>query len=217
MSAVLTEQETQILIEQRVVLHNVSWESYESLMKSQEDSSAPRFTYDGGELEIYLPSQKHEKSAEFLTDIVKTIAEEREIEVLSLGSTTFKRENVRRGVEPDGCFYIQSYDAVFNVEKIDLEKYPPDLVIEVDVTSPSIDRFPIYALLGVPEIWRYAKEQVKIHLLQGKKYIETAESRALPPVTGEILTRFLTQSQTEKRSVWLKKLREWIRSTNTNP
>jgi len=92
--------------------------------------------------------------------------------------------------------------------KIDLEQFPPDLVIEIDIFSPSINRFPIYAEFKVPEIWRYANDEVKIHLFDGENYLETNESRALPKITGELLTRWLVESETMKRSAWLKKVRD---------
>jgi Uma2 family endonuclease len=209
MSAVVTIT-PEILIEQRVMLHDVPWDIYEGLMRAQEDSSTPRFTYEDGQLEIYMPSQKHEKIADFLADIVKTAAEEYGLEVLSLGSTTFKKQEARKGVEPDGCFYLQSYDAVFGMENIDLAAFPPDLVVEIDVTSPSLDRFPIYAGFRVPEIWRYFNEKVGIYILHGGEYIAAESSAALPALAGADLTRFLAASQTEKRSVWLKNIRAWV-------
>lgn len=209
MSAVLTEPKTQIVIEQHIVLNGVSWNVYEQLMKDHEDQSAPRFIYNRGDLEIYVPSQKHERKSEFLGDIVKTIAEEREVELLSLHSTTFKKDDIEKGVEPDGCFYLQSYDKVFGTEKIYLEEFPPDLVIEVDIFSPSLDRFPIYAKFKVPEIWRYKNDEVKIYFFDGEDYFEADESIALPQITGEILTGFLAKSETMRRSAWLKTMRQW--------
>lgn len=211
METVLTEPKTQVLIEEHIVLRGVSWRIYEALMEEHESRSAPRFTFNQGCLEIYMPSQKHEKKAEFLGDIVKTVTEEREIEILSIRSTTFKKDDLEKGVEPDGCFYLQSYDKVFGMEKINLEQFPPDLVIEVDIFSPSINRFPIYAAFKVPEIWRYADNNVKIHLFDGKKYLESTTSRALPKVTSELLTQFLAESETLKRSAWLKKVRDSAR------
>ncbi len=177
-------------------------------MKEHEHQSVPRFTYNNRNLEIYTPSQKHEKKAEFLGDIVKTVAEESEIETLSIRSTTFKNDKVEKGAEPDGSFYLQSYDKVFGMKKIDLEQFPPDLVIEVDIFSPSINRFPIYAEFKVPEIWRYSNDEVKIHLFDGENYLESDESLALPKVTSESLTQLLSESETMKHSAWLKNVRK---------
>ena len=208
MEAVLTEPKTQIVIEEHVVLRDVSWKVYEQLMQEHENQSAPRFTYNNRNLEIYMPSQKHEEKSTFLEDIVRTIAEERDIEWRNIRSTTFKNDRVEKGAEPDGSFYLQSYDKVFGMKKIDLEQFPPDLVIEVDIFSPSINRFPIYAEFKVPEIWRYSNDEVKIHLFDGENYIESDESLALTKVTSELLTRLLSESETMKRSAWLKNVRE---------
>lgn len=214
MSAVLTEPKTQILIEEHIILRGVSWKTYESLMQEHQDRSVPRFTYNQGCLEIYMPSQKHEKKAEFLTDIVKTFAEEREIELLSIRSTTFKKDDAEKGAEPDGCFYLQSYDQVFGKQKIDLEEFPPDLILEVDIFSPSINRFPIYAEFKVPEIWRYTNDEVEIHVFAGEKYLEAKTSRAFPEATAETLTRLLAASEKMKRSEWLKEVRGAVEREN---
>ena len=130
---------------------------------------------------------------------------------MSIRSTTFKKDDLEKGVEPDGCFYLQSYDQVFGMQKIDLELFPPDLVIEVDIFSPSINRFPIYAEFKVPEIWHYSDDEVKIYLFDGENYLESDESLALPKITGELLTRLLAESETMKRSAWLKNVRDWAR------
>ena len=214
MESVLTEPKTQIVIEEHVVLRGVSWKVYEALMKEHESRSAPRFTFNQGCLEIYMPSQKHEEKAAFLKDIVRTFAEEYDIELREIGSTTFKKDNLKKGVEPDGCFYLQSYDKVFGIQKIDLEQFPPDLVIEIDIFSPSINRFPIYATFKVPEIWRFSGDKVRIHVFDGKKYLESTESRTFPEVTGELLTRLLAESETLKRSAWLKNVRDSAREQN---
>ena len=211
MEAVLTETKTRILIEEHIVLRGVSWKIYEQLTKEHEDRSAPRFTFNQGCLEMYMPSQKHEEKATFLEDIIRTLAEEKDIEVRNIRSTTFKKDDLEKGVEPDGCFYLQSYEKVFGMTKIDLEVFPPDLVIEVDIFSPSINRFPIYAEFKVPEIWRYLNDEVKIYFFDGKNYLATEESSAFAKVTGEILTEFLRESETMNRSVWLKKIRRWAR------
>ncbi len=202
----------QIMIEPRVVLHDVPWEIYEGLMTAHTDHSAPRFTYDQGQLEIYMPSQKHEKINRRFEVLVSIIAEELELDIESFGSTTYQQKHLKQGVEPDCCFYIQSVDKIAGVEKLDLAIHPPpDLVIEVDVTSPSIDKFPLYAALKVPEIWLCEKE-VKIFLLGKKAYSPAKRSAAFPLVTASALTGFLLASQTEKRSLWLKNVREWIRA-----
>lgn len=129
---------------QTVILHGVSWKTYESLLADHTDRSVPRFAYDQGELEIVSPSPKHEKLNRGLALLVEVVAEEFGIDVYDLGSTTFKREDLERGFEPDSCFYVQNEERVRGKDRIDLETDPPpDLVIEIDITSPSLDKHPI--------------------------------------------------------------------------
>src|SRR5262249_51872696 len=91
--------------DQRMILRNVSWETYERLLADHRDCSAPRFTYDRGTLEIMSPLPEHEESNRTLALLVEVVAEERELDIRNLGSTTFKREDLERGFEPDSCFY----------------------------------------------------------------------------------------------------------------
>jgi Uma2 family endonuclease len=197
--------------EQRVVL-NVSWETYESLLADHLDCSSPRFTYDCGVLEIMSPSSEHEKINRCIALLVDVLAEELDLDVENLGSTTFRREDLKRGFEPDSCFYIQNVERVRGKKKIDLTiDPPPDLVIEIDITSESLNKLPIYAKLGVPEIWRYQSARLIILTLADNSYSESDESLVLPGVTGQAIFSFVADSQSLKRPEWLKNLRAWAR------
>lgn len=199
--------------EQRIVLHDVSWQAYERLLEDFTDRSVPHFTYDRGTLEIMSPTQKHEKLNRAINLLVEIVAEELGIDVENYGSTTFKRRDLKRGFEPDTCFYIQSLAQVEGKTKIDLSiDPPPDLVIEIDVTSPSVDKFPIYAAVGVPEIWLCKDAEVIIYQLVGKSYERRERSLALPLLTDADLTAFVAQSATLKRTAWLRELRKWMRA-----
>lgn len=200
--------------EQKLILRNISWETYESLLADHADSSAPRFTYDKGALEITSPSPDHERANRAISLLVEVLAEELNLDVENLGSTAFKREDLERGFEPDSCFYIQNRSRIQGKSKIDLMIDPaPDLVIEIDITSPSINKFPIYAEIGVPEIWRYDGKALTILELAEQDYIERENSLAFPRVTSDDLTRFLKESKTVSRTVWLRSLRSWIQGT----
>jgi Uma2 family endonuclease len=199
--------------EQRIILRGVSWETYEHLLADHVSSSAPRFTYDRGMLEIMSPSPEHERLNRSIALLVETLAEELKIDVDDLGSTTVKREDLERGFEPDSCFYVQNAERVKNRDRIDLViDPPPDLVIEIDITSPSLDKFPIFAQLGVPEIWHYDGQRLKILKLQGGKYMETESSTALPHITSQILLQFIDDSRLLRRTAWLQRVREWART-----
>jgi Uma2 family endonuclease len=198
--------------EQRVVLHNIGWNTYERLLADHENNSAPRFTYDRGELEIMSPSPEHEAYSRSIALLVELLAAELGIDVYNLGSTTLKREDLERGFEPDSCFYIENEERVRGKARIDLAvDPPPDLVIEIDITSPSFSKLPIYAQIGVPEVWRYDGERLKILVLEGSEYAETAESTVVPPVTSIVLSNCMEKSTTTKRTVWLEAVREWAR------
>ena len=122
--------------EQRVVLHNVGWETYERLLADHESDSAPRFTYDRGELEIISPSPEHEKLNRRIAQLVMAFTEELEVEAEDFGSTTFRREDLERGFEPNSCFYIQNEERVRGKDRIDLTvDPPPDLVVALRSTS----------------------------------------------------------------------------------
>jgi Uma2 family endonuclease len=198
--------------EHRIILHNTSWETYERLMKERGESRVPRFTYDRGELEIMSPSTEHERFNRRIAQLVLAVAEELDVEAEDLGSTTFRREDLERGFEPDSCFYIQNEEQVRGKDRIDLAvDPPPDLVIEIDITSPSFSKPPIYAQMGVPEVWRYDGERMTTLVLEGSDYAETSESIVLPPVTSNVLTDFVEKSKTTTRAAWLKEVREWSR------
>lgn len=199
--------------EQKIILHNVRWETYESLLADHLDNSAPRFTYDRGELEIMSPSSQHEEYNRTVSLFVEVLAEELNVDTRNLGSTTFKREDLGRGFEPDSCFYIQNEQRVAGKTRIDLNvDPPPDLVIEIDITSPSINKIPIYARLGIPEVWRYDGNRLLILHLEDDDYRERDESAVLPQVTAALVGGFLEDSKTMKRTAWLRKLRAWART-----
>lgn len=121
---------------QRVILHGVSWETYQRLLTDLQDSHAAHFAYDQGRLEIMVLSAEHEEDKAVLTLLVNVIAEELGIDVRSFGSATFQREDLDRGFEPDACFYIAHEAQVAGKKKLDLAiDPPPDLIIEINITN----------------------------------------------------------------------------------
>lgn len=150
-------------IEHRVVLHDVSWETYEHLLEDHLDSSVPHFTYDRGELEILSPSTPHEEDNRTLALLVEDVAMETGIDVVNVGSMTFKRRDLEQGFEPDTSFYIERESLVRGKDEIDLAlDPPPDLIIEIEVTQSAIPKMPLYANVGVSEVWRLGHNRVRI-------------------------------------------------------
>ena len=197
---------------QGLILHGISWATYERLLADYQDSHAAHFAYDQGELEIMVLSLEHERLKHTLATLVEVLAEEMGIDVDGVGSTTFQREDLAKGFEPDACFYIQQAERVAGKKRIDLtEDPPPDLVIEIDITSPSLNKLPIYARIGVPEVWRYDGQTLSVLKREDQTYTPIEASEVLPGVPSPQLSRFISDSESLKQTVWLRQVREWVR------
>lgn len=197
----------------RALLENISWQTYQSLLKDYEERSGIRLTYDRGKLEIMTPLDPHESSKKLIGRFVEAATEELNIEIRSLGSRTCQREDLARGLEPDQCYYIQNEKIVRGIDQIDLNQYPPpDLVIEIDITSSSINRLDIYLALGVPEVWRYDGNGLIILRLENGEYSECEISPTLPQLRPSEVMRFLELSKTMGETSLIKMFREWVRS-----
>lgn len=196
-------------VDQCVVLQHVSWETYERLLADYEHQAGPRFCYDSGMLEIKMPSVRHEKAHRTLAQLVEVLAEETNLDLERLGSTTFKRKDLLKGFEPDSCFYIQNAAAIFGKDKLDLKvDPPPDLVIEADVTSESLNKFVLFSAMGVPEVWRYDDGRVTMYQLASGSYVETEQSSAFPLLSSAMATQFLAESLEMKSTLWFRRVRE---------
>ena len=198
--------------EGRVLLRNASWETYERRMAEREERPVPRFFYDRGVLEILSPSKKHETISRAVALLVELLAAEVGLDVESSGSTTFKREDLGRGFEPDECFYFDdAAGRVRGMDDIDLDAGdpPPDLVFEADLTSSSLRKLPIYARLGVGEVWRYDGGRMEILELRDEGYERMDRSRALPSLTSGDLARLIEEGLTKERPEWVREVRRW--------
>jgi Uma2 family endonuclease len=180
----------------RVILQNISWHTYQSLVTDFESEPAVRLTYDRGTLEIRMPLDPHESYKKLAGRLIEAATEELGLEVRSLGSRTCQREDLAQGLEPDQCYYIQHEQQVRGVEQIDLRQFPPpDLAVEIDITSSSLDRFEIYKKLGVPEIWRFDGKQLTMHSLQAGEYRVVQRSLALAPLQASDLVKYLLPNE----------------------
>jgi Uma2 family endonuclease len=205
---------SQTLIQPAEIVHlsGISWHTYESLLNELSKSRRLRLTYYRGNLEIMAPSPEHERYKEITGRFVETLAEELELDIDPLGSTTFKQTELT-GAEPDKCFYIKNVNSVQGKTRINLQQDPPpDLVVEIDITSSSKERFTIYAEMGVPEIWRYDGKVFTINILEDGKYIVTQESLAFPNLPLTEISNFLKNSGSKKYLELVREFRDWVRS-----
>jgi Uma2 family endonuclease len=196
----------------RVMLYDISWEQFENLLKDLGEHRAARLAYDRTTLEIITPLPEHEHYKEVISDSVKDIADVLDLEYESYGSTTWKRETRMAGVESDNCFYFQNEAAIRGRLDLDLKQDPPpDLALEIDITSKSLNRFPIYARLGVPELWCYDSGELKIYLLQNGEYIESEKSLVFPTLEIRYLPKLIEQNRANGRRAIRQAVREWVR------
>lgn len=197
------------LAEQRVVLEPISWQTYVAILNDAENRRG-RITYDRGVLEIMAPSKLHEQVKGLIGRMVEVFTEELNIDMASAGSTTFKREDLDRGFEPDECYYIQHAPDVLGKDEIDLLlDPPPDLLIEVDISRSSLGKFGIYSALGVPEVWHYDGERLRFYVLAADAYVEVQESAVLPPLSASQLSQFLSRRLESSETTLIREFRQW--------
>lgn len=197
----------------RFLLKNISWQTYEALLKDVESQPGLRLTYDQGILEIMTPLAPHERNSRLIGRLVEALTEELNIEICSLGSLTCKREDLARGLEPDECYYIQNEPVIRSLEQIDLNQDPPpDLAVEIDITSSSINRLALYAALGVPEVWRYDGSRLIIYQLEGGEYRVCDRSSTFPLITSSEIIRFLELRKSNGETTLIRLFREWVRN-----
>jgi Uma2 family endonuclease len=202
------------IAEQRVILSNVSWQTFEQLLTELGDKRATRLAYNEGLLEIMTPLGPHENSNRFIESLIGAIADELNLNLKRFGSLTLKRAKKLKGAEPDSCYYIQNEPLVRSKQEIDLNNDPPpDLVLEIDITSGSMDKQPIYAAIGIPEFWHYNGNKLEIFVLEpsNQEYQKVTQSLTFPWMPLDIIPRFIRQSLVDGETATLRAFRAWVR------
>lgn len=165
--------------DQIVLINGVNWQIYEGLLESLQDSSEFRVSYLDGIIRIMSPSRRHESEKKRIAMLLETYFIEMGVDFYPLGSTTFRKQSVARGVEPDECYCIDS------------EKSVPDLAIEVVVTSGGIDSLDIYRGLNVPEVLFWQDGSFSLYFLQENGYQKRDRSQFLPDLNLELLASYV--------------------------
>jgi Uma2 family endonuclease len=166
--------------EEIFVLNDVTWEEFSELLDTLPENRGTLLRYLKDELEIMAPGHNHELVVARFGTLLECYFIERDIDYISLGSKILKKESVKRGIEPDKCFYFNE------------EKEFPDLVIEVIVTSGGLDLLEIYREFGVSEVWFWEKGRISIFSLKDDVYVEVDESILFPDLKKAMLEPFLT-------------------------
>jgi len=194
----------------RLVLHDVPWAHYDALLELFKDRPL-RLTYDRGTLELMTPLSIHERYKMLVGRMIDVMTLEWGIRIVAVGSTTFRSEEARRGLEPDQCYYLANAAGVADWSRVDLDvDPPPDLAVEIDVTSDSAIRLGIYAALKIPEVWRFDGETLEVLRREGDAYRPAPASVALPSPPIAEMARFLMRYNLGDDTALTREFRDWL-------
>lgn len=182
--------------EQRILIRGVPWATYVMLRDSIE-SPRVRMTYLEGWLEIMSPSREHEVEKTQIARLLELFCLERDIPLFGYGSTTFRKEDKERGLEPDECYSRGEYEEI------------PDIALEVIKTHGSLDKLDVYRGLGVREVWVFEAGAFRVLTLRGDHYEPIAGSEVLPEVD---LCRIAELALRKDQHAALRELRDEVRA-----
>lgn len=200
------------------LLHEVSWKFYQDLLE-QIGGQNIRVTYDRGDMELMSPLPKHERWKKWIGGMIELLSVELNIPMCRFGSTTFKREDLRKGLEPDECYYIANQARVRDRDEIDLAiDPPPDLVIEVDYLHRAINRESIYSAMGVAEIWKYDLHELQFLVLSPDgEYHQVQTSRAFSFLDRGVIEQVLERFGVEEETGVLRSWRDHVQKNWSKP
>lgn len=196
-------------------VYGVSWDEYIELLDNTPEQRYPKFTYHNGVLKI-MGKQGffHESTARFLQTLIMTTAFFLKRKTIATGSMSLVSKRLSKGADPDESFYIQNAHKTPNKKTLfdETKDTPPDLVVEVDESSKSSEKFTIYAEFGIKEFWRHDKNTLKIYELDDSDaYREIEQSIAFPVLTTEILNKFLQRRADSDQFEALVEFEAWLR------
>ncbi len=197
--------------EQRIVLNNVSWETYLALA-AEDDRPGKRICYDQGVMEIMSPGKLHEDVGRLIGRFVEVYSEALRLPSASVKALTLRRDDMRQGLEADESFYIEHEPVVRGKAQIDLLiDPPPDLIVEIDITRSSINKFPLFETLKVPEVWIYDGEALVLYTLTNTgSYVVSEHSNVLQGFPIEIARALLEQRDETSQTDLICEFRTYI-------
>lgn len=212
MGVQISLQQIEVPVGEHILLRDVSWEEFEAILEELGDRRSSRIAYCDGLLEIMTPLPEHEYFKQVISIAIEDMAETLELDYESYGSTTWRRQAKQAGIEADNCFYFQNEAIVRGRLDINLaQDPPPDLALEIDVTSKSLEQFPIYARLGIPELWCYDAGKLTIYHLQSGQYVESEQSTVFPELHIQALPQLIEQNRSAGRLALRRSVRTWVR------
>jgi len=190
-----------------VVRLPATWQEYQTLCQQRGDASIPRMKYHTGEVLLMAPLPKHGRDASLIADIIKVLLDHQGCEYDAFTPVTMELPQ-ESGIEPDYCFYIDHWQAISGKERIDWRiDPPPDLVLEIDVTSYSDVHD--YLPYRVPEVWLFRNKELLIYQLHGLEYVVQTSSRYFPEINlPEIITQCVQVAYERNTSTAIRELKQ---------
>ncbi|PHM07349.1 Uma2 family endonuclease [Nostoc sp. 'Peltigera malacea cyanobiont' DB3992] len=166
--------------EKLVTVADVSWEEFKGIEAQLKDNRNVRLSYLSGILEIMSPiGEKHEEVKRTLGYLLEAYMRELGIRFYGRGGFTLEEPGYASGT-PDESYSINTKDEV------------PDIVIEVIVTSGTINRKELYKPKKVPEVWFWKSDQIKIFRLNASgEYEEVNRSGFFPNLDPALLLQYI--------------------------
>ncbi len=195
-----------------LVLTDVPWADYEAMLRIIGERRI-FVNYDCGVMEVMVPSYNHEDIRDCLRVMVDILCEELGVPRKAGGTTTHRREDLEKGVEPDECYWLyDKAEAMVGRRALDLTVDPaPTLVIEVNYTSSSVNRMAIYAALRVEEVWRYDGCLMFLALGAAGSYGPIDQSHSFPQLTVAEANRQLDAFRSMGSLEWMRAFRRHVR------
>jgi Uma2 family endonuclease len=211
--------DSSVTSEQRVVLDKISWQKFENLLAELGPERATRFAYDRGRMEMMNPPDEHERYRKLIESLLLVLADETYLKVVGFDSALLQQPELQCAIEPNACFYISHAPQMADKSNLDLSRDPvPDLVLDIAFTTSTLDKLPIYAALGIPEVWCYTsnnngkpvrEQQLVIYQLQNQQYYSSETSLAFTFLPAARVLEFIEQSDSLGLVQSLQLLRAW--------
>ena len=195
----------------------LSWDQYVAIADTLGDQAGLRILFHQGRLTFVSPARVHEWSGRYIDTILLAIADGCDIEMDIVGGTTLRKQGLSVGLEGDEVYYLRDNVARMGGSRpIDLSiDPPPDLAIEVENTHKAGDSMPIYAQIGVPEVWRHDVRRGTLEFLALEpdgSYRPVSQSPAFPFLSpDDVLFQVRRAEEIRSRTRWFRQLNEWVR------
>ncbi|MBS9386279.1 MAG: Uma2 family endonuclease [Dolichospermum sp. BR01] len=162
--------------EQRFLLPGYyTWKEFEIIETLTADAADLRITYLDGCIEFMTLGEQHESIKKILAILIEAYLFEKGINFIPVGSATRRAKEKSASFEPDESYYIGE------------KKANPDLAIEVNITSGSIDKLEKYKRFNITEVWFWENNQLSLYHLKNDNYEQINQSELLPDFDIDLL------------------------------